>query len=64
SVLLVSAFNFGELRFCVVAFVAAEKRDYEEVFIACQASFAFCFTQLHRLLAATSSGLARTFALP
>jgi len=45
-------------------FSAAERRDYEEVFIACQVSFAFRFTQLHHLLAATSSGLARTFALP
>ncbi|MDH1180216.1 hypothetical protein N5C72_19195, partial [Achromobacter mucicolens] len=54
SVLLVSALNFGQLRFCVVAVVAAEKRDYEEVFIACQVSFAFalrrCVTYLRRPL--------------
>ncbi|MDH0682842.1 hypothetical protein, partial [Achromobacter animicus] len=30
--------------------VAAEKRDYEEVFIACQVSFAFCFAFLLRPL--------------
>ncbi|MFY2007903.1 hypothetical protein ACOTCS_29145, partial [Achromobacter xylosoxidans] len=39
-----SAF-FGDFAFASIAVSAAEKRDYEEVFIVCQVSVA-CFTSL------------------
>ncbi|MFY3134508.1 hypothetical protein ACOTF1_26020, partial [Achromobacter ruhlandii] len=36
---------FGDFAFASIAVSAAEKRDYEEVFIVCQVSVA-CFTSL------------------
>ncbi|MFY1877319.1 hypothetical protein ACOTCK_17895, partial [Achromobacter xylosoxidans] len=45
KLLTASSAFFGDFAFASIAVSAAEKRDYEEVFIVCQASVA-CFTSL------------------